>query len=193
MTKYFVVFATGLLVGAVGLLIFGKYVAISSLDDRRAQSLKQWSSEGIDWAEFSRFIDAGGRAGWRAEAILNSLQRGIEEEHLRAWLGPPDAVLIGREEIKSNFNLAGGQVLPPSDRMRPIDYIPYLNQQTAGLYIYKMGRVAYGISNIELTVMALEFSVSGKLLAWFDYPVSSSNPIGDYIHDTRTKRRVRSS
>jgi hypothetical protein len=39
--------------------------------------------------------------------------------------------------------------------------------------------------------MRLEFSPNGKLLGAFTFPVSPSNPIGDFTQDTRTNRRIR--
>jgi hypothetical protein len=155
--------------------------------------MEAWSSEGRDWTEFSRFIEAGGRAYWSGEVVFNCLVKGLDEEDIRRTLGPPDAVLIGEAEISSSFKL-GAQATPvPSDRRRPLDYIPYLKKETAGLYVYKMGRIARSISHIEQSVMLLEFSARGKLTRVFSYPVSPSNPIGDFTRDTRTNRRVRST
>ena len=153
--------------------------------------MEAWSSEGKDW--ISRFIEAGGRAYWSSEAVFYGLEKGMDEEDIRRTLGPPDAVLIGEGEISSSFKL-GPQAGPiPADRRRPLDYIPYLDKETAGLYVYKMGRIARKVSHIELSVMLLEFSAHGKLTLVFIFPVSPSNPVGDFTRDTRTSRRVRST
>src|SRR5262245_47266639 len=118
----------------------------------------------------------------------------MDEEDVRRTLGPPDAVLIGEAEISSSFKLGVQQATTvPSDRRRPLDYIPYLAKETAGLYVYKMGRIAREISHIEQSVMVIEFSAHGKLTRSFIFPVSPSNPIGDFTRDTRTNRRVRST
>jgi hypothetical protein len=166
------------------------------------ESVAAWSSEGKDWPEFSRFIEAGGRAYWSGGIVLNCLEEGMDEEDIRRSIGPPDAVLIGNTEISSSFKL-GVQALAveatsgPSDRQRPLwrplDYIPYLQKDTVGLYVYKMGRIARDMSRIEQSVMSLEFSARGKLMHAFILPVSPSNSIGDFARDTRTNRRIRST
>jgi hypothetical protein len=191
MWKYFAIAAITLIVGAVASPLILRYVAGSY--DSQVELMEAWSSEGKDWTEFSRFIEAGGRAYWSSVAVINCLEKGADEEDIRRSIGPPDAVLIGDTEISSSFKLgvqAASSV--PSDRRRPLDYIPYLEKGTAGLYVYKMGRRAYNTSYIEQYVMYLEFSTQGKLTFAFIIPVSASNPIGDFARDTRTNRRVRS-
>lgn len=190
MWKYFPIAAIALIVGAVVSPFILRYIENSYSSD--AELMKAWSSEGKDWTEFSRFIEAGGRAYLSGAAVFNCLEKGMDEEDIRRSIGPPDAVLIGNAEISSSFKL-GVQVVTsvPSDRRRPLDYIPYLQKDTVGLYVYKMGRIARDISNIEQYVMDLEFSANGKLVKWFIFPVSPSNPIGDFTRDTRTNRRVR--
>jgi hypothetical protein len=191
MWKSLTIAAIALIVGAVASPLILRYVASSY--DSQAESMKAWSSEGRDWTEFSRFIEAGGRAYWRSADVLNGLEKGTDEEDIRKSIGPPDAVLIGNTEISGSFKL-GVQVASaiPPDRRRPLDYIPYLEKGTAGLYVYKIGRIARDVSHIEQSVMYLEFSAQGKLTFAFIIPVSPSNPIGDFIRDTRTNRRVRS-
>ena len=192
MWKYFAIAAIALIVGAVASPLILRYIACSIFNDSRV-AMEGWSSEGKDWTEFSRFIEAGGRAYWRSADVLNGLEKGTDEEDIRRSIGPPDSVLIGNAEISSSFKL-GVQVASsvPSDRRRPLDYIPYLEKGTTGLYIYKMGRRAYNKSHIEQSVMYLEFSAHGKLKGAFIIAVSPSNPIGDFSRDTRTNRRVRS-
>lgn len=192
MWKYFVVAAIALLVGAVAPALIVRLTS-SIFHNSTAELMEAWSAEGKDWLEFSRFIEAGGRAYWSSEAVLDGLEKGMDEEDIRRTLGPPDAVLIGEGEISSSFKL-GPQAGPiPADRRRPLDYIPYLEKETAGLYVYKMGRIARNVSHIELSVMLLEFSAHGKLTRVFIFPVSAANPIGDFTRDTRTSRRVRST
>jgi hypothetical protein len=194
MWKYFVVAAIALIVGAVASPLIIIRLGNSFFHDRSVELMEAWSSEGRDWTEFSRFIEAGGRAYWSGEVVFNCLEKGMDEEDIRRTLGPPDAVLIGEAEISSTFKLGVQQVAAiPSDRRRPLDYIPYLAKETAGLYVYKMGRIARNFSHIEQSVMLLEFSARGKLTKVFTYPVSPSNPIGDFTRDTRTNRRVRST
>jgi hypothetical protein len=194
MWKYFAVAAIALIVGAVVSPFIIRHLASSTFYNSSVELMEAWSSEGKDWTEFSRFIEAGGRAYWSAEVVFNGLEKGMDEEDIRRALGPPDAVLIGKAEISSSFKLGVQvQVGPiPSDRLRPLDYIPYLEKETAGLYVYKMGRIARNSSHIEQTVMYLEFSAHGKLTRARIIPVSPSNPIGDFTLDTRTDRRVRS-
>jgi len=194
MWKYFVVAAIALIVGAVVSASVIGYIASSNYRSSATKLLEVWSSEGKDWSEFSRFIEAGGRAYWSGEVVFNCVEKGMDEEDIRRTLGPPDAVLIGEAEISSSFKLGVQQVAAiASDRRRPLDYIPYLAKETAGLYVYKMGRIARNISHIEQSVMRLEFSAHGKLTKVFIFPVSPSNPVGDFTRDTRTNRRVRST
>jgi hypothetical protein len=192
MWKYFVIASVALIVGAVLSALITRYFAISAFDNSRAELIQAWSSEGKDWTEFSRFVEAGGRAYWSGEAVFNALEKGMDEEEIRRTLGPPDAVLIGEAEISNLFKLGVQVSRVPSDRRRPLDYIPYLEKETAGLYVYKMGRIAHNISHIDQSVMRLELSAHGKLVRAFIFPVSPSNPIGDVTRDTRTSRRVRS-
>jgi hypothetical protein len=194
MWKYFAIAAIAMFVGAVASPLIIRYIANSTLHDSQVELMEAWSSEGKDWTEFSRFIEAGGRAYWSGVVVFNCLDKGMDEEDIRRSIGPPDAVLIGNAEISSSFKL-GVQVASsvPSDRRRPLDYIPYLAKGTAGLYVYKMGRIARNMSRIEQSVMRLEFSAHGKLMGAFIVAVSPSNPIGDFARDTRTNRRVRSS
>jgi len=192
MWKYFVVAAIALLVGAVAPASIVRLTS-SIFHNSTAELMEAWSAEGKDWLEFSRFIEAGGRAYWSGEVVFNGLDKGMDEEDIRRSIGPPDAALIGRTEISSSFKLGPQAASVPPDRRQPPDYIPYLEKETAGLYVYKMGRVARNVSHIELSVMRLEFSASGKLMGAYIFPVSPSNPIGDYARDTRTNRRVRST
>ena len=104
MWKYFVVAAIALLVGAVAPALIIR-LANSIFHNSRGELMEAWSSEGKDWIEFSRFIEAGGRAYWSGEAVLDGLEKGMDEEDIRRTLGPPDAVLIGEGEISSSFKL----------------------------------------------------------------------------------------
>ena len=192
MWKYFVVAAIALLVGAVAPALIIRLTS-SIFHNSRAELMQAWSSEGKDWLEFARFIEAGGRAYWSGETVLDGLEKGMDEEDILRTLGPPDAVLIGEGEVSSSFKLGPQAVSIPADRRRPLDYIAYLEKETAGVYAYKMGRIARNVSHIELSVMLLEFSAHGKLTHVFIFPVSPSNPIGDFTRDTRTSRRVRST
>jgi len=191
MWKYFAIAAIALIVGAVASPFIMRYIASSTFRNSRVKLMEAWSSDGKDWTEFSRFIEAGGRAYWTGGVVSNCLKKGMDEEDTRRSIGPPDAVLIGKSEISNSFKLGPLSVSGPHDRRRPLDYIPYLDKETAGLYIYKMGRIAHDISYIEQSVMVLEFSANGKLMKWFIFPVSPSNPIGDFTRDTRTNRRIR--
>jgi hypothetical protein len=194
MWKYFAVAAIAFIVGAVASPFILRYIESYILHNSDAKLMEAWSSEGMDWTEFSRFIEAGGRAYWSGTVVFNCLEKGMDEEDIRRSIGPPDAVLIGNEEISSSFKL-GVQVASsiPPDRRRPLDHIPYLEKDTVGLYVYKMDRIARDMSHIEQSVMRLEFSAHGQLMAAFIFPVSPSNPIGDFTHDTRTNRRIRST
>lgn len=183
----------GCIIGVVIAPVALGYIAKSFSDDNSTELMKTWSSEGKSWVEYSRFIDSGGRAYWSGTTVFNCLAKGMDEDDLRKLLGPPDAVLIGKLEISNSFNLGPKSVPVSQDRRRPLDYVPYLHKETTGIYVYKMGRVARDVSYIERNVMILELSSSGKLATWFNYPVSDSNPVGDYMRDTRTDRRVRSS
>jgi hypothetical protein len=191
MWKYAAVGVVALMVGAVASPIILRYVACYFLDQPQVELLKVWSSEGKDWTEFSRFIEAGGRTYWRGAAVINGLETGTDEEDIRKCIGPPDAVLIGINEISNSFRLGAQSVPKALDNRYPLDFIPYLTKGTSGLYIYKMGRIARDVSYIEQSVMRLEFSPNGKLLGAFTFPVSPSNPIGDFTQDTRTNRRIR--
>jgi len=193
MWKYIAIAAIALIAGVVASPLIMRYVASSIFDKSRHELMEAWSSEGKDWTAFSLFIEAGGRAYWSGEVVFNGLDKGMDEEDIRRSIGPPDAALIGRTEISSSFKLGPQAASVPPDRRQPPDYIPYLEKETAGLYVYKMGRVARNVSHIELSVMRLEFSASGKLMGAYIFPVSPSNPIGDYARDTRTNRRVRST
>jgi hypothetical protein len=194
MWKYFAVAAIAFIVGAVVSPFILTYIEGFYSSD--AELMKAWSSEGRDWTEFSRFIEAGGRAYGRGAAVFNCLKEGMDEEDIRRSIGPPDAVLMGNTEISSSFKLGPQVASGPLDRQqplwRPLDYIPYLQKGTVGLYVYKMGRIARNMSRIEQSVMRLEFSAQGKLMRADILPVSPSNPIGDFTRDTRTDRRVRS-
>jgi hypothetical protein len=131
MWKYFVVAAIALLVGAVAPALIVRLTS-SIFHNSTAELMEAWSAEGKDWLEFSRFIEAGGRAYWSSEAVLDGLEKGMDEEDIRRTLGPPDAVLIGEGEISSSFKL-GPQAGPiPADRRRPLDYIPYLREGNRG-------------------------------------------------------------
>ena len=193
MWKYIAIAVIALIVGAVASPLIMRYIASSIFDKSRRELMEAWSSEGKDWTEFSRFLEAGGRAYWSGEVVVNGLHKGMDEEDIRRSIGPPDAVLIGKTEISSSFKLGPLAVSVPPDRRQPVDYIPYLEKETAGLYVYKMGRIARNVSHIEQSVMCLEFSASGKLMRADIFPVSPSNPIGDYTRETRTNRRVRST
>jgi len=195
MWKYFAVAAIAFIVGAVVSPLILRYIESSYSTD--GELMKAWSSEGKDWTEFSRFIEAGGRAYRSSGVVLSCLEEGMDEGDIRRSIGPPDAVLIGNAEISSSFKLGPQVTSSPPDRQqplwRPLDYIPYLQKDTAGLYVYKMGRIARNVSRIEQSVLSLEFSAHGKLIRAFILPVSPSNPIGDFTQDTRTNRRVRST
>jgi hypothetical protein len=191
MWKYAAVAAAALMIGAVASPIIIRYVACYFFDQPRVELLRTWSSEGKDWTEFSRFIEAGGRTYWRGTTVINGLETGTDEEDIRKSIGPPDAVLIGKNEISNSIRLGPQSVSNPRDNRRPLDYIPYLAKETAGLYIYKIGRIAHNVSYIEQSVICLEFSANGKLLGAWNFPVSPSNPIGDFTQDTRTSRRIR--
>jgi hypothetical protein len=104
MWKYFVVAAIALLVGAVAPALIIR-LASSIFHNSRVELMEAWSSEGKDWIEFSRFIEAGGRAYWSGDVVFDGLESGMDEEDLRRTLGPPDAVLIGEGEISSSLNL----------------------------------------------------------------------------------------
>ena len=190
MRKYFVVATIALIVGAVASPLIIIRLGNSFFHDRSVELMEAWSSEGKDWTEFSRFIEAGGRAYRSSGVVLSCLEEGMDEGDIRRSIGPPDAVLIGNAEITSSFKLGPQVTSNPPDRQqplwRPLDYIPYLQKDTAGLYVYKMGRIARNISHIEQSVMRLEFSAHGKLTKVFIFPVSPSNPVGDFTRDTRT-------
>src|SRR6476660_7456331 len=163
MWKYLAVAAIALTIGAVASPLIMRYLAGSILAESEGESIKAFSSEGRDWAEFSRFIEAGGRAYWTRGVVIDSLDKGMSEEDVRRAIGPPDAVLIGKAEISSSFQLGPQAVSSiPSDRRRPLDNIPYLERETAGIYIYKTGRIARDVSHIEQSIIRLEFSANGK-------------------------------
>ena len=78
MWKFVAVAAIALIVGAVASPLIMRYFA-PFLDSSRNELMDAWSSEGKDWTEFSRFIEAGGRAYWSGEVVFNGLDKGMEE------------------------------------------------------------------------------------------------------------------
>ena len=188
MRKCLAMAAIALGIGLVASPPLLSYISRSMHDESAVDLMKAWSSEGKPWADFSRFIEAGGRTYWIDE-IVNGLQTGTDEEDIRRSLGPPDAVLLGDAEIRNSFKRVGQIAVDPGGR-GPLDYIAYLHKDTAGLYVFKIGRIARSVSVIEQLVMCLEFSAQGELTNASIVPVSSSNPIGDFMRDTRTDKRV---
>jgi hypothetical protein len=193
MRKCLAIAAIALSIGLVASPPLLSYISRSMQNESVVKLMEAWSSEGKPWADFSRFIEAGGRAYWTGEIVFNGLQNGMDEEDIRKSLGPPDAVLLGEAEVWNSFRRVGQVAVDLPDRRRPLDYIPYLHKDTAGLYVFKMGRIASSLSVIEQSVMCLEFSAQGKLTSASIVPVSPSNPIGDFMRDTRTDKRVRPS
>lgn len=191
--KYVTTAVVAMIVGAAVSPIVMHLVARYAFADAQNDLFQRFSSEGKEWPKVTSFIEAGGRAYWSPEAILNNIQKGTDEEEIRHLIGPPDAVLVGRDEVARSFKL-GVQVATSGshDRKRPLDYIPYLERDTAGLYVYKMGRLARSTTDIELHVLYVELSASGRLTESYRIPVSPSNPIGDFAMDTRSERHVRS-
>lgn len=189
--KFAAVAIGGMIIGGI-LSLLGWLLLMQSYqesDDR--VFIARWSSEGKNWEEFSSYIAAGGRSYQNHRAVANNLEVGTDEDEIRRVIGPPDWVFVGEDEIASAFKFGANAVtIVPGDRRRPLDYIPYLAKSTAGMYIYKIGRLAFDPSHIELFVLTVEFSATGKLTRVFSFPISSSNPVGDYSKDTRTDRRV---
>lgn len=153
MWKYGAIAVVSLTIGLVASPIILRQLAINHINDVRAEALKAWSSDQKDWLEFSRFIEAGGRAYWKSNEVYNGLVKGMNEEDIRRDIGPPDAVLIGRAEISKSFKLGVQSVSASQCPRRPMDYIPYLHDETVGLYVYKMGYRAHDVSRIELKIM----------------------------------------
>src|SRR5215470_4052895 len=170
MWKYVAIAAAGLIIGAVASPLILTYIASSTFSSSNHKLMEAWSSEGKDWTEFSRFIEAGGRAYRSSGVVLSCLEEGMDEGDIRRSIGPPDAVLIGNAEITSSFKPGPQVTSSPPDRQqplwRPLDYIPYLQKDTAGLYVYKMGRIAQATFNATISGINSPFHGGAHRQVW---------------------------
>ena len=118
MWKYFAIAAIALIVGAVASPLIMRYIANSTLHDSQVELMEVWSSEGNDWTEFSRFIEAGGRAYWSGTVVFNYLEKKMDEEDIRRSIGSPGHVMP-LHLVRSGTDHHDVDILTTERRKRP--------------------------------------------------------------------------
>jgi hypothetical protein len=192
--KYALVGLAGFVLGVVAVFI---WLSQNSVLQQQFQALRtSFSSENKDWPLFSKWLEAGGRAYWGAEAAMNGTQPGMTETEIRSVLGAPDLVVVGNEEYKdfATKHPMWWTGISSRDEMHLNgQFWPYLRMKSKGVYFYKLGRFANNNGVINYTTLAIEFDVEGRVIDNFCYAVGPDHPLANLTADTRSSRFIKSS
>jgi hypothetical protein len=189
--KYALVGLAGFVLGIVAVFI---WISQNSAFKQQFQALRiSFSSENKDWALFSKWLEAGGRAYWGYEVATNGIQVGMTETEIRSVLGAPDLVVAGREEYEdfASKHPMWRNGLSSRDEMNLNgQFWPYLGTKSKGVYFYKLGRVAHDNGVINYTTLAIQFDAEDRVIDNFCYAVGPDHPLANLSADTRSSRLI---
>ena len=128
-----------------------------------------WSSAGKEWSKFAEWLKRGGRM-LNQNGAFTQTKHGMSEDEVRSALGPPDLVVVGKDELKLH---------------RAVDL-----KGAGGAYFYKIGRFASSGNEVFHHTFAIVFDPSGRVIYRLGQGFNSTEPLADIDTDTRSDRRI---
>lgn len=155
-------------IAGAGAMLYTIYLVESAVMGDRERTLPtRWSAAGKDWPKFANWLRYGGRRDLE-RAAFSAMRDGLSEAEVRSILGPPDAVLVGKDELRGTG----------------MEF-----QDAGGAYAYKLGPKAED-DEILQNMFAVIFNAQGKVRYRFAFGVRDGSGLAAIDEDTRSERLI---